>query len=110
MPSDWLQQRAAFYDILTVVIDYRSYQMSHCVSIPMIFVSAIFARATLKAHTHRTRFGDFRGAARTEINQFIEIAIRCTHWTRYGKNSQGDFGKFALRANFFRFAKIFAEF
>jgi hypothetical protein len=30
-------------------IDYRSYQMSHCVSIPMIFVSAIFARATLTA-------------------------------------------------------------
>ena len=29
------------------VIDYRSYQMSHSVSIPMIFVSAIFARATL---------------------------------------------------------------
>jgi hypothetical protein len=30
-------------------IDYRSYQMSHCVFIPMIFVSAIFARATLTA-------------------------------------------------------------
>jgi hypothetical protein len=28
-------------------IDYRSYQMSHCVSIPMIFVSAIFARIHL---------------------------------------------------------------
>jgi hypothetical protein len=26
------------------IIDYRLYQMSHCVSIPMIFVSAIFAR------------------------------------------------------------------
>jgi hypothetical protein len=32
----------------SLAIDYRSYQMSHCVSIPMIFVSAIFARATLK--------------------------------------------------------------
>ena len=30
-------------------IDYRSYQMSHCVSIAMIFVSAIFASATLTA-------------------------------------------------------------
>ena len=29
---------------VTLTIDYRSYQMSHCVSIPMIFVSAIFAR------------------------------------------------------------------
>jgi hypothetical protein len=29
------------------VIDYKSYQMSHSVSIPMIFVSAIFACATL---------------------------------------------------------------
>jgi hypothetical protein len=30
-------------------IYYRSYQTSHCVSIPMIFVSAIFARVTLTA-------------------------------------------------------------
>jgi hypothetical protein len=64
----------------------------------------------LKAHTHRTRFGDFRGAARTEINQFIEIAVRCTHWTRYGKNSQGDFGKFALRAIFFALPKYSQSF
>ena len=31
------------------IIDYRLYQMSLCVSIPMIFVSAISARATLTA-------------------------------------------------------------
>jgi hypothetical protein len=31
-------------ETLALIIDYRSYQMSHCVSIPMIFVSAIFAR------------------------------------------------------------------
>jgi hypothetical protein len=45
------------------IIDYRLYQMSHCVSIPMIFVSAIFARlscqmtrATLKVMLHGAIF------------------------------------------------------
>ena len=37
------------FRIFGQAIDYRLYQMSHCVSIPMIFVSAIFARATLTA-------------------------------------------------------------